>query len=294
MNGKTNKKNLKLDILDQRFEISDIADNDQSRSLYVLSLIKDAHKSSEETSVRKPAIPRILVQFWNNTESIPNDVNKCLESWSTLESHGFKRYLFNDISAKNFIVNNYSHRHVEAFKKCRHPAMRADYFRLCFLLKNGGFYVDADDVYTGTIIESWFDNAGIKLQPLCYDSLTNSMVEARDFLNDPQDLPGRIYYVNNDPIISPPSHPLIKIALDRSTQALLSQDKHKKIDIQSVTGPGNLTSSLVQYSIEINRTGKRSDFVFITNWDTVSTSKWPLEYRNDERNWRRWNGKLSL
>ena len=47
--------------------------------------------------------------------------------------------------------------------------MQADYFRLCYLLVEGGFYVDADDVCVGTDIGWLFEDGRLKLQPLCYD-----------------------------------------------------------------------------------------------------------------------------
>ena len=55
--------------------------------------------------------------------------------------------------------------------------MRADYFRLCFIMKVGGFYVDADDIYQGLSVEELLVDGCLKLQPLCYEVATDSMVD---------------------------------------------------------------------------------------------------------------------
>ena len=65
------------------------------------------------------------------------------------------------------------------------------------------------------------------------------------------------------------------------------QINHKlssKFDIQSTTGPGNLTANLVSYSMQLKN--KIYDFEIIRNWDIVSKCEWFLSYRDDERNWR--------
>jgi hypothetical protein len=95
-----------------------------------------------------------------------------------------------------------------------------------------------------------------------------------------------IFYVNNNPLIAPPKHPLIELALKRATDLLLN-NSYSILDIQSTTGPGNLSASLVKHAMQLDE--MNMDFDFIRDWDTISESKWPLSYRNDNRNWRLWN-----
>ena len=47
--------------------------------------------------------------------------------------------------------------------------MRSDYFRLCFVLAEGGLYVDADDVLRGAGGGMSSRDGTLKIQPLCYD-----------------------------------------------------------------------------------------------------------------------------
>lgn len=285
-------ENLKVSIFDFGISINklspiDISEDNKLRSRYIWYLIQEpASTISKDTA---SVIPRILIQFWDDAKIIPADVRKCIDSWQLLDEYGFERLLFDDESARDFIKNNFDHHYLDAFAQCKHPAMRSDYFRLCYISKKGGFYVDADDVYKGFDINSWFNNGNLKIQPLCYDISTDLMINATDFITSCKYSSNLIYYVNNDPIIAPPNHPLIRMALERSTRILLAPRSNIK-DIQSVTGPGNLTACLVRYAIETMNAGKEQDFFLIDNWDEVSVPQWPLEYRKDKRNWRIWDG----
>jgi hypothetical protein len=163
--------------------------------------------------------------------------------------------------------------------------MRCDYFRLCWMLLRGGFYVDADEWYLGTNCDELFTDPALKVQPLCYDLSTETMVPAATFLKKDDPSPGWIFYVNNNPLIAPRDHPVIRLALDRATQLLLRPKP--PTDIQATTGPGNLTASLVQHSVDRGAAQPR-DFAFVAEWNSISVSRWPLSYRDDERNWRLW------
>lgn len=264
-----------------------ISEDNELRSQFIWHLINDQNNFVSQCTGR--SIPRVLIQFWDDSESIPLDVQKCIESWRPLEEQGFKHFLFSDITANDFIKTNYDSRYLNAFLRCRHPAMRSDYFRLCYLLKNGGFYVDTDEVYKNIGIEELFSDSKLKINPLCYDISTDSMVQTSDFILKNEYHSNRIYYINNNPIISTPNHPLIRIALERSTQILLASDENIT-DVQSTTGPGNLSASLVRHAIELKSINNIFDFRFLDNWDSISVPRWPLEYRKDNRNWRIWDG----
>lgn len=96
-----------------------------------------------------------------------------------------------------------------------------------------------------------------------------------------------IFYVNNNPLIAPAHHPLVAHALERATDQVLSFGASGR-DIQSMTGPGNLTTSLVEHALQLQEQGADLDFALLPNWDAIAVSTWPLEYRSDDRNWRNW------
>ncbi len=207
-----------------------------------------------------------------------------MSSWDPLIEDGFERRQFDDVTARRFIVT-LGKRFLSAFDRCAHPAMRCDYFRLCYLLVHGGYYIDADDHYSGSGLSPLFGDPRLQLHPLCYDVATAEMVTPSEFLHPGPFDSQRTFYVNNNPLIAPPRHPVISSALHRATNLLLGG----ATDIQAATGPGNLTACVVKHSITCRRLGADPGFAFVTDWDQVALSRWPLSYRCDERNWRRWN-----
>lgn len=234
-------------------------------------------------------IPRTIVQFWDKAGGVPDDVRECIDSWELL-SGGFERLLFDSVGARDFISDRFSSSHVRAFDLCHHPAMKCDYFRLCYILDRGGFYVDADEVYLGGSLENLFSNDSLKVQPLCYDTSTGEMVGEDVFVDGKKYSKDWIFYVNNNPIISPPNHPVVRLALDRSTRILLGSEG-RLTEIQDTTGPINFSVSLVRHHLEMRRDNVGRDFSILSDWGNISISKWPLGYRSDERNWRTWNQK---
>ena len=232
-------------------------------------------------------VPRVIVQFWDDPTCIPTDVLKCMASWAALEVQGFSRKVYGDESARLFIDATYGKVHVAAFDACPHPAMRSDYFRLCYLADSGGFYVDADDAYLGKDWTPLFRDSRLRVQALCYDSATDTMVDPCHAITSDSGSGTWIHYVNNNPIIAPPRHPVVLAALEASTEAILDYSGGP-IDIQSMTGPGNLTVALARYALSQERIGHPIDVEVLCAWDTIAESQWPLDYRDDERNWRLW------
>ena len=255
-----------------------IAEDDNNRSRFIYDFLqKEKHNKTIDV-----AIPKVIMQYWHSFEEMPKDVLKCIESWKTLKNKGFRFELFDDESAKSFISKHLDEEHLNSYLKCHHPAMRCDYFRLCYLYICGGFYVDSDELFLNKEIDFLFKNNNIKIQPLCYSIKQEKMVKNEDFLHEPYD-ETNIYYFNNNPIISPPQHHLISIALKRATDKLVKEENI--FDIQLTTGPGNLSASIVYYLLN----GK-NEIEFIDDWNPISKSLWSLSYRNDDRNWRLYNG----
>jgi hypothetical protein len=161
--------------------------------------------------------------------------------------------------------------------------MRADYFRLGFMLRVGGLYVDADDRCRGQSIDKALGGSRVRLRALCHDSPTTSMLAPHETARHGEEA-SHIFHVNNKPLIGPAGHPLVARALERPTDQVLFFEASGR-DIQSMTEPGNLTDSLVEHLLEIQDQG---DFAFLPNWDSIAASTWPFEYRSVDRNWRNW------
>ncbi|WP_455707768.1 glycosyltransferase [Mesorhizobium sp. ORM8.1] len=197
---------------------------------------------------------------------------------------GFVLRLFNDVTATSYIETFYGQRERAAFARCEHPAMRCDYLRMCVLLAEGGWYVDADDVLLGDDWKVIFRNDRMKVQPLCYDIAAGGMMPSADIWRTDLPAGNRVFYVNNDPIAAPAGHPILRLALKRATDRLLGSDGF--LEIQATTGPGNLTAALAAHAHLLQIADRRFDFELIRDWDGIAEMRWELSYRNDRRNWR--------
>jgi mannosyltransferase OCH1-like enzyme len=245
----------------------------------------DRSATSNADGMTQPAfIPKTLVRYWHDPNDLPDDVRACLNSWDRLGKEGFKFQMFSDASAAAYIAERYGARECHAFSRCRHPAMRSDYLRMCFVLAEGGLYVDADDVLLGDGWKHIFRDSRLKVQPLCYDIPTSRMVPAVEIWRTDLPTDGRIFYVNNDPIAAPADHPVLRRALARATERLLGEDRLP--EIQSTTGPGNFTAVLAAHARELNITGAPLDFELLQDWEAIAETRWELSYRGDARNWR--------
>lgn len=266
----------------------DFEEDDVQRSDFVRKLtLNQIEHSSEYRIGEQPAsaqIPRTLIRYWHDPQDVPCDVQECLDSWEPLREEGFEFRMFDDVSAAKYIASVYGPRESAAFSRCRHPAMRSDYLRMCFVLAEGGLYVDSDDVLLSDEWRGIFRDGRLKLQPLCYDIPSNSMVSATAIWQLELPTEGRIFYVNNDPIAAPANHPILRRALASATEKLLAEDKFP--EIQSTTGPGNLTVALAVHARELTVLGVTFDFELLSNWVEIAEIRWQLSYRNDARNWR--------
>ena len=262
---------------------SHFAEDHKIRSRYIRNLLHNPPRASDP-SPDLSDIPKTIVQYWHDPVALPADVKACLDSWTPLTTEGFTTILFDDATARHFILTALGHRYFQAFSLCYHPAMRCDYFRLCYIFLNGGFYVDADEVYQQTDCHHLFHDNCLKVQPLCYDTTSDTMVHRDAFIAQRLSSPSWIFYVNNNPLISPPRHPVLHLALERATRILLSGVGRP--EIQDTTGPGNLSASLVRHAVSSDISGQNPGVTLLPNWEAISVSPWALSYRNDARNWR--------
>ncbi len=256
----------------------------QARSDFVRELVQrsSVHDSVPAAYSTKP--PKTIVQFWDDLDQLPGDVRECIESWEKLGEQSFEVLLFDNDSARDFIARRLGPRYESAYVKCYHPAMRSDYFRLCYILMEGGCYLDADDVYHGSAIDHLFNDGRLRIQPLCYDISTNQMVPPSVFTKLGANASTWIFYFNNNPLIAVNGHPIIKRALTNATEALERPTADELPEIQSTTGPGNLTKSIFDLATEQGDIERA--MLVLCNWEYIAINKWSLSYRHDARNWR--------
>ena len=98
--------------------------------------------SAEATSFS--SIPKRIVQFWDDPTP-PKEVQRICQSWID-RNPDYEYTRFSIETAIAFLQEHYDAKALKAFSNCDQPATQADFFRLAYLNKMGGFYADADDV----------------------------------------------------------------------------------------------------------------------------------------------------
>src|SRR5687768_10456973 len=261
-----------------------LKDDERQRSNFVRALVQRSNQPHWPPGAHLARPPKRIVQFWDDLCRLPLDVRECMESWRKLERFGFELQVFDESSAREFIRSRLGSRYENAFNKCYHPSMKSDYFRYSYIFVEGGFYIDADDVYHGTPLDHLFRDERLKLQPFCYDIATAQMVSPALFAKPGADQLSWIFYFNTTPLIAGRNHPIVERALLNATISLERESQGELPEVQATTGPGNLTRSI--YEILADEERPEDMFVVVHDWESISTSKWPLSYRNDCRNWR--------
>ena len=272
-------------------EPEDLAVDWRARSLAVKAFSHAANAASLR-GTRGAGAPRVLVQYWDDA-AVPTDVAACMATWDPLRNIGFERVTFDRARARRFISHTFSKFHRAAFEAARHPAIRSDYFRLCYLASRGGWYVDADDAYQDTDMTPLLEPRGLRVQALCYNLDDDRMMDAARALAGP-DHQNVIHYVNNDPLIARPQHPVLLATLRNATSTLLRQQSIGQVDVQAIAGPGALTLELARHNQDGSLIGAELDVEVRTDWDRYAHPVWDLEYRRDGHDWRTWDGEDSI
>ncbi|HVW99501.1 MAG TPA: glycosyltransferase, partial [Candidatus Babeliaceae bacterium] len=255
-----------------------------NQSSLIQKIVQESNEQSNKSPLLKNAIPKRIVQFWDDHARIPDDVNACINTWRETQNQGIELLLFDKMQASDFIFDKLGRKYQQAFERCYHPAMRSDLFRLCYIFVEGGCYIDADDAYTGSQIVHLFEDERLKIQPLCYDVGSHSMVPPAIFTKPGTNNKNWIFYFNNNPLIAGKQHFLIEKALNRAVDALMEGCMNSFPEIQSTTGPGNLTQCIFEAISEAIDVANA--MLVLPEWENTAISVWPLSYHNDTRNWR--------
>lgn len=81
-------------------------------------------------------IPRQIAHYWQGPPGPA--LARARVQWARLHP-GFTQQLFDDISATAWLRQTYPEAMVQRFQALTHPALRADLFRLCWILRQGGY-----------------------------------------------------------------------------------------------------------------------------------------------------------
>jgi mannosyltransferase OCH1-like enzyme len=112
---------------------------------WTITMIAALRKFLSRGSAPVEPAPTVF-QYWDR--SPPPDVASWMRTWRNVEPD-FRLEQFDDESAAWFIQSQMGAEAEAAYRMCKAPAMKSDFFRYCALFARGGIYADADTVYKG-------------------------------------------------------------------------------------------------------------------------------------------------
>jgi len=121
-------------------------------------------------------IPSLIVQYWDQGDR-PYDIESLMSTWKE-NNFDFEYRLYDRFSAEAFISEYYDREIVELFRSAALPAMRSDIFRLAFILKHGGVYVDAGTRCLKNISELISKNEKLILMRKHHGGIWNGFIAA--------------------------------------------------------------------------------------------------------------------
>lgn len=264
-----------------------------ARNVYyaiIIFLVRKETLSSLNTSPLPDdhTAPYKIMQFWDKTD-IPNDVLEFMSRWQTRYKDRYVR--FDDQSAQLFILNHFGGNIMDAYRRCWHPAMKSDYFRLCYLLVEGGCYIDADETPLSAL-PSLNLAEGPLLALRAFARVPHQEGGHQDIsisdLVSAGDVPfGTEAYFNNAPIFASAGNPIIALALARATDIILS-GRSGTMSLHDITGPTNLSLSVLVHFMQSGVDHSTLSKVISLDWLTFAHvgSQSELDYKNDQRDWR--------
>jgi tetratricopeptide (TPR) repeat protein len=206
-------------------------------------------------------IPKRIIQYWDKPEP-PSEIADLMRTWKNAHPD-FDYARLNDQSAQEFLAAQGMLDVLNAYRRAREPAQRADIVRLAYLAVHGGFYVDADDrciVPLGSFVPP---NAVFATYQEDFGTLANNFL-------------GIV-----------PGHPVIRLALQLATKAINRGDSDF---LWLSTGPGLLTRAFAQ--VVSRAKSEMSEHAAPTIFDLGFIAQriglhCPVRYKKTERHWGR-------
>jgi hypothetical protein len=220
-----------------------------------------------------------VFNYWDQS-SPPPDVVACLDSWHRA---GPPVATYDHGAAVDYLERHYGGEVLRAFHHAHHPSAQSDIFRMARLLRDGGLYVDADDLFIGDEPLPAFA-AGSALLPLAVTRADGRSIVP--LVDDPQ--PGASwYYLGSAPWFADAGHPFVARALERAVATMARRRQAGELaQIHADVGPGCVSMAALDHVRACLRSGSDPDLSLAPAWTFVEQSR-PLAYKATDRNWRR-------
>lgn len=226
------------------------------------------------TATVSQQIPRVVFQYWD--QKPPNEIITLIDRNRFLcATNNIEHRLFDDTSARNLIKSYFSDDVYRAYDLSPHPAMKCDLFRLCYLYQYGGFYLDADMVFTENMTQLFALDTGL----VVFKWDTKNKIT-----------------ILNGVIGSEPGSEIIRFIIQSATISMLNaykQNPHKAVkNTLGICGPVLFTRAIGTFiaqnenQAELFITVERVQNMF-KHWVNNGPAflKKPLEYKNTELHW---------
>lgn len=197
-----------------------------------------------------------VMQYWNKGTP-PAYLREIMQTWQKAFCQHYQ--LFDQKAALKFLTRHLGKDWADALRNAASPAEESDYFRLCYLMIQGGIYADCDDWLVG--------------DPYPLTRLGSNLVVYQE--------PGGV--MGNNVIAAPPGHPAIVWAAVAAKKSL--EERHND-STWSKTGPGLLTRAVAQH-IRRRRPGTNLNLVVEPRWKlgTFVQFHTPLPYKRSKSYW---------
>jgi hypothetical protein len=122
-------------LVDREFET---IDRNELAPLFDVARVR-----SDQLPSKTGVIPSVVFQYWNDEPD--SQVSQMLEiTRNHCEKNSVQWRFFSEKKAAEYLLDKLGVRYERAFWKCVHQAQRSAFFRYCFLLIEGGMWLDAD------------------------------------------------------------------------------------------------------------------------------------------------------
>jgi hypothetical protein len=183
----------------------------------ILALISVLYSISVKLETFSESI-KIMQTHRYDVNDIPANFKKAMMSWKTLKNT--THHYYNNKQAEEYLLKNFDEKHAKAFRDINIGAFKSDFFRYCWVYKEGGIYADMDSVCL-TDISTWLKkNSDIDIV-LTRDDPSNSMAFYQAFI-----------------YCKKPGNPLMRECINMILDNIEAYRKGSKFNAFALTGPG--------------------------------------------------------
>ena len=214
------------------------------------------NKSALDAGAYASEAPLNIFQFWDKAP--PRDVEAAMDEWRDFV--GPSSYArFDDASAREVLVDAGIPGLLDAYDSARHPAMKSDIFRLVYLLRNGGLYVDADT----------------RPAPAARNVLgaASRSLHLAFYAHQPHGL------LQNAVMLVEPGHPLLPLAIETCIKNVLGGEVER---VSIATGPGVVTNAFLTL---LEKGAIPATMMAFSECNTRLARNFPASYKGDDRSW---------